>query len=121
MATTALNSFADVQSFITQALVQNSQQGGVGFAPHRAFWSTLTYDQFVNGNVPNVPDPDTGNPIPILVKGNSAQSNLIMALRGDGPLFADAAFGRMPANGPPFFSDDDIASIAVWIDNGCPE
>lgn len=121
MAITALNSFADVQSFITQVLVQNGQQGGLGFAPHKAFWNTLTYDQFVNGNVPNVPDPDTGNPIPILVQGNSAQSNLILALKGDGPLFADAAFGRMPANGPPFFSDDDIASIAAWIDNGCPQ
>jgi hypothetical protein len=121
MAITALNSFADVQSFIAQILVQNGQQGGVGFAPHRAFWSTLTYAQFVNGNVPNVADPDTSKPIPILVKGNSAQSNLIKALKGDGPMFADAEFGRMPANGPPFFSDDDIASIAAWIDNGCPE
>jgi hypothetical protein len=121
MAITALNSFADVQSLIAQVLIQNSQQGGVGFAPHGAFWNTLTYDQFVNGNVPNVPDPDTGDPIPILVKGSSAQSNLILALKGDGPLFADAAFGRMPANGPPFFSDDEIASIAAWIDNGCPE
>jgi hypothetical protein len=36
-------------------------------------------------------------------------------------LFADAGFGRMPANGPPFFSDDDIATIAAWIDNGCPQ
>ncbi|HEY2105019.1 MAG TPA: cytochrome c [Candidatus Binataceae bacterium] len=121
MAITALNSFADVQSFITQVLVQSSQQGGLGFAPHKAFWNTLTFDQFVNGNVPNVPDTDTGNPIPILVKGNSAQSNLILALKGDGPLFADTGFGRMPANGPPFFSDDDIASIAAWIDNGCPQ
>jgi hypothetical protein len=42
MAITALNSFADVQSFIAQILVLNGQQGGVGFAPHRAFWSTLT-------------------------------------------------------------------------------
>jgi hypothetical protein len=121
MAITALNSFADVQSFITQVLVQNGQQGGVGFAPHKAFWNTLTYDQFVNGNVPGVLDPATNNPIPILAKGNSAQSNLVMALKGEGPLFADAVFGQMPANGPPFFSDDDIAAIAAWIDNGCPQ
>jgi len=121
MAITPLHSFAAVQSFISQLLSQNKEQGGVGFSPHKAFWKTLTYDQFVNGNVPGVSDPNTGKPIPILVKGNSAQSNLILALQGIGPIFGPAQFGQMPANGPPFFSADEIASIAAWIDSGCPQ
>lgn len=122
MAVTPLNSFADVQQFITQILSQNHEQGPVPFSPHKAFWNTLTYDQFVNGNVPGVRAPGTGNPMPILVKGNSAQSNLILALQGSGPIFGpDGAIGQMPANGPPFFSPDQIASIAAWIDSGCPQ
>lgn len=121
MAITPLQSFAAVQSFINEVLSRNNEQGGVGFSPHKAFWNALTYEQFVNGNVPTVSDPNTGKPLPILVKGNSAQSNLISALQGIGPIFGPAEFGRMPANGPPFFSADEIASIAAWIDNGCPQ
>jgi hypothetical protein len=122
MAITPLNSFADVQQFIQSVLVQNNEQGPVGFSPHKAFWTQLTYDQFVNGNVPHVTDPNTNQPIPILVAGNSAQSNLIMALNGTGPLFGpDGSIGQMPANGPPFFTDDQVGSIAAWIDAGCPQ
>lgn len=121
MATSPLNSFADVQQFIAQILSQNNEQGAVPFSPHKAFWTSLTYEQFVDGNVPGVTDPNTGNPMPILVKGNSTQSNIILALQGGGPIFGpDGAIGKMPANGPPFFSADQIASIATWIDKGCP-
>lgn len=121
MAITQLNSFGDVQQFIEQVLTQNNEKRGVGFSPHKAFWLNLTYDQFVNGNVPGVIDPNTRKPIPILVKGASARSNLILALQGAGPLFSSDEFGQMPANGPPYFSADQIASIAAWIDAECPQ
>ena len=122
MATTPLNSFADVQKFINDVLSQNGEQGDVPHAPHKSFWTILTYDQFVGGNVPGVTDPDTGKPMPILVKGNSAQSNLILSLRGSGPIFdPNGPIGQMPANGPPFFSSDQIDSLAAWIDKGCPK
>ena len=121
MAITPLNSFADVQNFIDQTLTQNGEQGSVPNSPHKAFWRSLTYDQFVTGSVPGVSDPNTGQPMPILVKGNSAKSNLILSLKGQGPIFGpDGPIGQMPANGPPFFTADQIASIAAWIDNGCP-
>jgi hypothetical protein len=122
MAITPLNSFADIQNFIDGVLAQNGEQGGVPHSPHKAFWRTLNYDQFLTGNVPGVTDPNTGQPMPILVKGKSAESNLILSLQGQGPIFGpDGPIGQMPANGPPFFTADQIASIAAWIDNGCPE
>jgi hypothetical protein len=122
MPITPLNSFSDVQNFIDQVLQQNSEQGSVPNSPHKAFWRTLTYEQFVGGNVPGVTDPNTGLPMPILVKGNSAQSNLILSLQGLGPVFGpDGAIGQMPANGPPFFTTDQIGSIAAWSDKGCPK
>jgi hypothetical protein len=95
----------------------------VAGAPHKAFWATMPYDDFVNGAVPGVQDPNTGGPLPILVKGNSAKSNLILSLQGNGPLFDPntGAFGQMPANGPPMFTGDQIQQIADWIDAGCPE
>ncbi len=118
-----LKSYAQVQAFIAKVLTDNGEQGGVPGSPHGAFWSKLTYEQFVNGSVPGVKDPSTGQPLSILVKGNSTKSNLILALQGKGSLFDPntGAFGQMPANGPPMFTTDQIAQIAGWIDNGCPE
>ena len=122
MAITPLNSFSDVQNFIDQILTTNGEQSGVPASPHEAFWRTLTYDQFVAGNVPGTTDPNTGQSIPILVKGDSSKSNLILSLQGKGPIFGPPGIiGQMPANGPPFFADDQIASIAAWIDKGCPQ
>jgi hypothetical protein len=112
----ALNSFAEVQAFITQVLTQNNEMGGVSGAPHGAFWSNLTYDQFTKGNVPGI-DP----PVPILVVGDSQNSIIIQALQGTGPLFGpNGQYGQMPANGPPFFTTDQIKEIEGWIDNKCP-
>jgi hypothetical protein len=119
----AITSFAQLQQFISSVLTQNGESGGVASAPHKAFWSNLSYNDFVTGNVPGVTDPNTGKPIPILVKGNSAASNLILSLQGTGPLFDPntGAFGQMPANGPPMFTAAQIQEIAAWIDAGCPQ
>jgi hypothetical protein len=92
-------------------------------SPHFDFWNTLTYDQFVTGNVPNVRNPTNGQPMPILVKGDSQQSNIIMALQGTPGTPFDpntGAFGQMPADGPPFCTPEQIQPVADWIDAGCP-
>lgn len=121
MAITPLNSFADVQQFLTQVVADNHEVLLLQNSPHKAFWNTLTFDEFVNGNIPHVHNPDTGDPIPILVKGKSDQSNIIMALSGTGPIFGpDGPVGQMPPGGTKFTADQ-ITSIANWIDAGCPE
>ena len=121
MAITPLNSFADVQRFMTQVITDDNEGLMLQNSPHKAFWNTLTFDQFVNGNIPHVRNPDTGDPIPILVKGKSDQSNIIMALSGTGPIFGpDGPVGRMPPAGTKFTADQ-ITSIANWIDAGCPD
>jgi len=107
MAITPLNSFADVQDFLDQILSDNNESAALSFAPHKVFWRNLTYDQFVNGNVPGVTDPATNLPMPVLVSGNSANSNLIMALQGIGAAFGAGQCDR--ADGPPFFTADQIA------------
>lgn len=122
MAVTKLAHYADVQKFITSILQANAQYPVGG--PHKNFWETISYNDFVTGNVPHVSDPDTGAPMPVLVKGNSSKSNLILALQGAiGTAFDpnSGGIGRMPANGPPYFTDDQIKSIADWIDQNCPQ
>jgi hypothetical protein len=116
-----VTSYAQLQQYLRQILTGNtsSQTGTTEQAdaqnqsPHGAFWSTLAYEDFVTGNVPNIG-------LPILVKSDSAHSNLILALRGQPP-FDGSTFSQMPADGPPFLSDAQIAPIAAWIDAGCPQ
>ena len=120
----ALNNFKDVQDFITTVMEENKIEGALPpKSPHKAFWLSLSYKDFTTGNVPGVKDPVTGNPLPILSIGDSGSSNLILALRGRGPLFdpKNGAFGRMPANNQTPFSDAQINEISDWIDKGCPE
>lgn len=82
----------------------------------------LTFDKFKNGDVPGVVDPNTHQPMKILIPGDSKNSNFIMALLGTpGSVFdpKTGSIGQMPAGGTPFTSDQ-IAPIAAWIDAGCP-
>jgi hypothetical protein len=125
-----LNTYVELQQFINNILTQNisTVSGGpeiqdVSNSPHKAFW-TLPYSDFVNGNVPHVLDPVTGQPMKILVIGNSVQSNLILSLRGAAGTAFDpntGAYGQMPADGPPMFTEAQIQEIADWIDRGCPQ
>jgi len=117
----AITSYTQLQRHLTQILTDNistltgksEQSDSENNAPHGAFWTTLSYDDFVNGEVPGIG-------VPILIKSISAQSNLILALRGLPP-FDGSQFSRMPADGPPFLTEEQIAPIAEWIDAGCPE
>lgn len=84
--------------------------------PHRDFWRGKTLDQFIEAS-----------PIgeQLLVVGDSASSNLVLAIRGETPFGADTGtpggiFSRMPAGLSPV-APDDIAFIAQWIDDGCPD
>jgi hypothetical protein len=126
----ALTSFADVQTFLNKFCSDHSIN--ITGAQHGVFWNNSTggrtpYDNFINGDVPNVQDPN-GNPLPILNKINGKydgpSSNLVMALNGDSPLFTksdpNAPIGQMPYNGP-YMSADQIGEISAWITAQCPE
>ena len=77
----AITSFQGVRDFIDKFLTDHSID--VSGAPHADFWNTMKYDDFVNGSVPGLTD-GAGLPltVPILVKGNSQESNLIKILQG---------------------------------------
>lgn len=123
-----LKSFADVQALLDGFIKRNNIP--IQNAPHGAFWKTnpttnkpVTYKDFTEGDIPNVTDPATGNPLKILKKMDSKNSNLIMALRGTkGSIFDPdtGTIGRMPPSGP-FMVDSDIDRLAAWIDANCPD
>jgi hypothetical protein len=113
----ALTSFAAVQQLLND-FVKNNHINLTG-AVHAAFWNTLSYSDFINGSVPNVQDPNTGNPVPILNKINGKydgpSSNLVTVLAG-----TNASFPQMPKGGP-YLSSDQIQDISDWISAQCPQ
>ena len=108
-----LKNYADVQA----ALNTFVQQAGVtpGQAPHGAFWNSMTYQQFITGNIPGVPE----GPWKVLVVGDSKNSNIIQILNGVGDAYND--FGQMPQPSPPYQPEQAtlITELAAWIDAGC--
>ena len=108
-----LNSYAEVQAFISETMTELGADAQ--FAPHEEFWKALSYEDFVNGNVPNI-----APPIKILEIGSSSTSTLIHALRGEADFAPGNRYRRMPAGGP-YFSEAQIQEIADWIDAECPE
>lgn len=106
-----LNSFADVKAFLDKFIQTNGTD--LSGSPHGDFWN-VNYDTFVNGDVRGVPGVKT------MVKGDAEHSNLILILRG--PItVAGTTYEQMPADGSPFMSSDLIATLADWINRGCPQ
>ncbi len=97
-----------------------------GDAPHERFWEN-DYEEFVAFEFPLSWDDVGEKSIKLLVVGNSAESNLIKALRGGKGITVTRADGSTEqANIPmmPKGSTMDAAQIdvvAAWIDAGCPE
>jgi predicted flap endonuclease-1-like 5' DNA nuclease len=115
MSAVTINSYADVQTALSALLSANSLSASN--APHQVFWQTLSYSDFVNGNVPNLG-------IPILVSGDSANSNIIQVLTGGAA--NKTGFPDMPYPSPPYDSNtptqaDVLSALAGWIDAKCPE
>jgi hypothetical protein len=54
------------------------------------------------------------------VVGKPQDSNIIKALQGVAP-FDGPIFPQMPADGPPFASNDQIQPLADWINRSCPK
>jgi len=107
----SITNYKDLQDLLNSFVGVNSLTPGL--APHGVFWNTLSYQQFVTGNVPGIG-------VPILVKGNSAKSNLVQVLNG-----TSTNFPQMPQPNPPYSAntpsqDDVISQVSAWIDAGCP-
>jgi len=99
--------------------------GGPGAAvggPHKDFWRGKTRDDFVVLSIPAF-----GQSLPLLEVGDGAASNLVKALKGETPFGRglpssppSARYRRMPSGLDPA-SDNNIAFIQEWIDDGCPD
>lgn len=72
-------------------------------------WATATV------NVPS--SRGRGNQVPYITPGNKEQSFLFLKVAGrQGGTGGD----RMPRDGPPYWSDDEVGALGQWIDDGLP-
>ncbi|HEV3387150.1 MAG TPA: hypothetical protein VG097_20190 [Gemmata sp.] len=97
---------------IRQILNAATDQGSPGNPSHGGlgrFWN-LPRDQFVAAKVYGQQ---------VIVVGKPDESALIKSLKGIAP-FDGSTFPRMPLGRPPV-SDSNIAFIAKWIADGCPD
>jgi hypothetical protein len=87
---------------------------------HRAFWRGITREKFIDLKIRAL-----GQDWPLVVLGDGAHSNLVLALKGQAPFGKNlgvpgAKFRRMPAGLDPVPADS-IRDIEQWINDGCPE
>jgi hypothetical protein len=67
------------------------------------------------GNIVGRPAPEEPQ-LELIRPGNPEASYLLKKVRGD----ADITGSRMPFDGPPFLSSQQIAGLAAWIQAGAP-
>lgn len=84
---------------------------GQRIGAHGAFWRGLTLEQFKQKRV-------YGRQL--VVPGDVARSNLVLALRGSPPFGDGGDYPRMPVGFPPLV-DELISFIEDWIRSGCPD
>jgi hypothetical protein len=113
MAPQTLASYSYVKKFLDKFVEDNKID--IDDADHADFWNTLKYEDFVGGNVPGI-----AQTVRILVKGDPDNSNLIKILNGPLALPDGTSIARMPEGGP-YMSPDQVASLAGWIHNKCPQ
>lgn len=117
---TVINNYSDLQKLLNAFVAANSLTPGL--APHAVFWNSMTYQEFITGEVPNV------SGFKILIPGDPENSNLIMALAGtpNSPFDPNTGeIGQMPQPNPPYNTASPqqaevIAAISDWIARKCP-
>jgi hypothetical protein len=120
-----MNRFLQVRDILDNAV------GGPAapvFAEHGAFWRDVTRDRFVQLLIHDLISGATADirDEPIITLGDGNDSLLVKALRGEKPFGQNlgvpgAQFPQMPAGGRDPVPADQIAVIAQWIDDRCPE
>jgi hypothetical protein len=105
---TTINSYDELKNFLNQILKDNGQYDDTEGAVHHAFWNSMTYVEFTTGKVPRVG-------ARILIPGDPDDSNLIQVLKG-----TSDKYPQMPADGPPYFTGDQVDSVYDWIKRNCP-
>jgi hypothetical protein len=107
-----INSYAELREHLNGWLAEHGRSAAG--APHRAFWNTMSYQDFITKDVPSY------RGVKILIKCDGLGSNIVQALMGNGLFAPGGDYPRMPPGGP-YMHLSEVRPIIDWINNGCPE
>lgn len=123
--------YADILNYLTA--IANKANNPIGNSPHGEWWSGLSYNDFLTGQVPNlgVPIMDSSNPLQsnfyVILTNQNGLQNLGMPQMpaGDsnppGPFITDAGYTATLPDGTTISGQQIQANIQSWLANGFPE
>ena len=118
--------YADILNYLTA--IANKANNPISGAPHKDWWSNLSYSQFLAANVLGVNVMDSSNPLQsafyvILTNPNGCQGNPQMpgGFSNPGPFITDAGYTATLSDGTTISGATIQANIQSWLSNGFPE
>ena len=116
--------YADILNYLTA--IMNKETNPISGSPHGEWWSGLSYNDFVSGQVPNlgVPIMNSSNPLQsafyvILTNTNGYQGMPQMPYGG--PFITDAGYSATLPDKTTISGATIQANIQSWLANGFPE
>jgi hypothetical protein len=117
--------YADILNYLTA--IANEANNPIGGAPHGAWWSGLSYNDFLTGQIPNVDSVnimDSNNPLQsafyvILTNTDGCQGYNQMP--DGGPYITDQNYSAKLSDGTTISGATIAANIQSWLSNGFPE
>jgi hypothetical protein len=116
--------YADILNYLTA--IMNKESNPIGDSPHGEWWSNLSYNDFVTGQVHNlgVPIMNSGTPLQsafyvILTNTNGYQG--MPQMPDGGPYITDQNYSAKLPDGTTITGATIAANIQSWLSNGFPE
>jgi hypothetical protein len=114
--------YADILNYLTA--IMNKENNPIGDSPHDEWWSGLSYNDFLTGQVLGVNIMDSSNPLQsafyvILTNPNGYQG--MRQMPGGGPHITDAGYIATLPDGTTISGGQIAANIESWLGGGFPE
>ncbi len=116
--------YADILNYLTA--IMNEGKNSINDSPHGEWWSGLSYNDFITGQVPNlgVNIMDSSSPLQsafylILINTNGYQG--MPQMPGGGPYITDQNYSAKLPDGTTISGPTIQANIQSWLSNDFPE
>ena len=116
--------YADILNYLTA--ITNKENNPIDDSPHGEWWSGLSHNDFVTGQVTHlgIPIMDSSNPLQsafyvILTNPNGYQG--MRQMPGGGPHITAAGYSATLPDGTTISGEQIAANIESWLGGGFPE
>jgi hypothetical protein len=117
--------YADILNYLTA--IANKANNPIGDSPHGAWWSGLSYNDFLTGQIPNVDSVnimDSNTPLQsafYLILTNTDGFQGFNQMPDGGPYITDAGYTSTLPDNTTISGQQIQANIESWLNNNFPE